>query len=210
MDNDSMKSTQGPAATLRHDAEAVVEEAKSGLQQVSEELRKDADEVVSAAKEQASSLVHEVEGAINARKGGVADTLEGVASAMRRAADELGKQQNGSGADMTRQLAARVAGLSQTLKSNDVGALIGQAENFGRQQPAAFLGASALLGFAASRFLVASSHRSRGTQDAASRAQQSGGYGSGASSFGATEHPVPMPATERSAGTIQTNGGINE
>lgn len=209
MDNDSMKSTQGPAATLRHDAEAVVEEAKSGLQQVSDELRKDADEVVSAAKEQASSLVHEVEGAINARKGGVADTLEGVASAMRRAADELGEQ-NGSGADMTRQLAARVAGLSQTLKSNDVGALIGQAENLGRQQPAAFLGASALLGFAASRFLVASSHRSRGTQDAASRAQQSGGYGSGASSFGATEHPVPMPATERSAGTIQTNGGINE
>jgi hypothetical protein len=49
--------------------------------------------------------------------------------------------------------------LSAAIRDNDVDQLLGMAQDFGRRQPVAFMGAAALLGFAASRFVTASAKR---------------------------------------------------
>ena len=51
------------------------------------------------------------------------------------------------------------AKLTTTVRDNDVDQILSMAQDFGRKQPAAFMGAAALLGFAASRFLLASASR---------------------------------------------------
>lgn len=145
---------------MEQDTRSAAEVAKHDLEHVTDEIRKDASSVVDATKEQLASISHDAEDMANQRKDSLADSLDGVAGAMRKAADDLAEQ-SGPGADLTRQLAGRVGQLSKTLKGNDIGGLIGITEDFGRRQPAAFLGASVLLGFAASRFAVASSHRKR-------------------------------------------------
>ena len=53
--------------------------------------------------------------------------------------------------------------LSSLVRDNDVDQLLAIAQDFGRRQPVAFLGAAALLGFAASRFVTASAQRSQQT-----------------------------------------------
>jgi hypothetical protein len=49
--------------------------------------------------------------------------------------------------------------LSGAIRDKSVDQLIGMAQDFGRKQPAAFIGAAALLGFVASRFVMASASR---------------------------------------------------
>ena len=56
-------------------------------------------------------------------------------------------------------LADGASRISETVRDNDVDAILSMAQDFGRKQPAAFVGAAALLGFAASRFLLASAKR---------------------------------------------------
>lgn len=153
-------ATDGAVGRVARDARAAADIAKHDVKHVADEVRKDASSVIDAAKDQLATITHDAEDLANTRKDSFADNLDGVAAAMSKAADELARD-SGPGANLTRQLAGRVRQVSKTLKSNDIGGLIGIAEDFGRQQPAAFLGASVLLGFAVSRFAVASSHRSR-------------------------------------------------
>jgi len=50
--------------------------------------------------------------------------------------------------------------IAKDLEGKDLGAVATMAEDFGRKQPLAFLGAAALAGLAASRFLTATANRS--------------------------------------------------
>jgi hypothetical protein len=63
------------------------------------------------------------------------------------------------------------------------------AQDFGRRQPAAFLGAAALLGFAASRFLLASAKRA------------------GEQNIGASTSSSYMPANEPAQSNGTSYGG---
>jgi hypothetical protein len=67
------------------------------------------------------------------------------------------------------------------------------AQDFGRRQPAMFLGAAALLGFAASRFLMASATRSTRSAESSETAED-GAY-------------IPESATTPAAGTAGLESG---
>jgi hypothetical protein len=77
---------------------------------------------------------------------------------MQRVAKDL-EDNSVSGAPYARMVADNAERLASTIKNNDVDGLLNMAQDFGRQQPAAFVGVAAMLGFAASRFLLASGAR---------------------------------------------------
>ena len=53
------------------------------------------------------------------------------------------------------------------MKNRNVDELLAMAEDFGRTQPVAFLGAAALAGFVASRFVLSSANRRKASGDGA-------------------------------------------
>jgi ElaB/YqjD/DUF883 family membrane-anchored ribosome-binding protein len=147
------KGTRHAAETVQHD-----------LKSAADEVRKGAGHVAEMAKEEAVAAGKQVEGMANEQKNAMAAHLDGIAGAIRHAASDL-ESESSPGARVTREAADRVGQLATALKENSVGDLVGMAESFGRRQPAAFLGASMLAGFAASRFLVASGHRTHPHKD---------------------------------------------
>ena len=85
-------------------------------------------------------------------KDGAADALGNFAGALRKAADDSG---GGETAHMAEWAAEGLERVSATLRSNDLNAMMRQAESFARSQPVAFFFAAAAAGFLASRFLKA-------------------------------------------------------
>ena len=85
-----------------------------------------------------------------------ASGLGDFAGALRRAA-----RQSGGGSNATSRIAEgaadRLQRVSDSLRNKDLDSLLRDAESFARQQPAAFIGAAALVGFLAVRFLKSSS-----------------------------------------------------
>ena len=85
-----------------------------------------------------------------------ASGLGDFAGALRRAARESGG--NASPASRIAEGAAdRLQRVSDSLRNKDLDSLLRDTETFARQQPAAFIGAAALVGFLAVRFLKSSS-----------------------------------------------------
>lgn len=81
-----------------------------------------------------------------------ARSLGSMAGALRRAAAE---EDNGGGAPsrLAESAADGLQRMSEALRSRDLDALLRDAEDFARRQPAVFIGAAALAGFLAVRFL---------------------------------------------------------
>lgn len=88
-------------------------------------------------------------------KESVAEEVSGLASVLRNAADEL---RTGSPQERTLgQIANGLADASEAIRDKDLGEIVHSVSDFARRNPAMFLGASVLLGFAATRFAKASS-----------------------------------------------------
>ena len=84
-----------------------------------------------------------------------AEEVAGVASALRKAADEM---RDGSPQQRTMaQIANGLADASEAVGTKDLGELAGDLSGFARRSPLVFLGGAALVGFAAARFAKASS-----------------------------------------------------
>lgn len=170
MANSNMSNTPGPGEgraegdtppspeTLRADADAVMSEA----QDLAGKVAAEANDQVSQLKDQAQAKVAETaqkfKGMASEQKDFLAAQIGGVADAMERVADDL-ESNNGSSAHYARMIAQNAEKLSDTIRNNDVDQIFNMAQDFGRRQPALFIGAAALLGFAASRFLTASAQR---------------------------------------------------
>ena len=82
-----------------------------------------------------------------------------MASDARSVADELRKQGKEQPAKLAEQAAQRAESLGDYLQRSDGDAILRDLENFGRRQPWAVIAGGLALGFAASRFLKASSSR---------------------------------------------------
>jgi hypothetical protein len=149
-----------PAATpdLGADANALLDEAKSTAGKLAGEAREQAANLADRAKAELGDATDKVRSLASDQKEMLASQVSGVADAVGRAASEL-EQNNGSSAHYARMIADSAEKLSSTIRDNDVDQLLGMAQDFGRRQPVAFMGAAALLGFAASRFVLASAKR---------------------------------------------------
>jgi len=129
-----------------------IEEAKADARAAGEEIKSEVSAGVHRAGAQARSFASD-------QKDYAASQLGGIADAVSRVAAELEKQDQASLARYARQIGNGMRDLSETARESSIDDLVHDAQSFGRRNPAAFLGAAALLGFAASRFLTASTHR---------------------------------------------------
>ena len=158
----SESSTPTPAVptpeTLKTDANAILHEAKSLASDVAAEAKDQASNLADQAKAQVAQTTEKVKGMAAEQKDLLAGHIGGLAASMSRVADDL-DQNNDTSAHYARLIADNAEKLSATIHDNDVDQILEIAQNFGRKQPAAFMGAAALLGFAASRFLMASAKR---------------------------------------------------
>lgn len=85
-----------------------------------------------------------------------AERLKGVADTADRVADEVADASPAM-ADWVHKAAHEIDGVSRNLKDKSVGELLEMGKGFARREPAAFIAASAVAGFALSRFLKSSS-----------------------------------------------------
>jgi len=152
------KSGAPAKETISADAAALKDEAQRVAGKVVDEASDNLGKLAEQAKAQVAETTSKVKGIAEEQKELFAAQVGGVADAMVRVADDL-EAENGASARYARMIAEGAEKLSDTVRSNDVDQLMTIAQDFGRKQPAAFLGAAALLGFAASRFLLASAKR---------------------------------------------------
>ena len=140
-------STSQLVETAKHDLDDLGAEVKDQVGSLKQEVKAQVDEATVKAK----SLAAE-------QKDLLATQVTGLTTAIDKVATEL-EGEDAAGAGYVRAIARSATKFSSALENNDVDALLGKAQDFGRQQPAAFAGFAALLGFAASRFVMASAKR---------------------------------------------------
>ncbi|HWA19854.1 MAG TPA: hypothetical protein VG757_12735 [Devosia sp.] len=144
--------------SLRADANAALDEAKQAARNVADEATEQAGQFADQAKEQLAEATEKVKSMAGDQKELLAQQFGGVADAIEKVAVEL-EDNEAPAANYARMVADNATMLSEKLQNADVDELLGVAQDFGRKQPVAFMGAAALLGFAASRFLLASAKR---------------------------------------------------
>jgi hypothetical protein len=170
------RGTSGkPTPDLAADASALMDEAKSTAGIVAEEAKEQVASLADRAKEEVGAATEKARSMATDQKDMLAEQVGGVAEAIDRAASEL-ESNNGPSAHYARLIADNAQKLSATIRDNNVDDLLGMAQDFGRKQPALFVGAAALLGFAASRFVMASAKRRDEQSLAANADYSSDGY----------------------------------
>lgn len=143
---------------IKADAAALAETAQSDLAHIGDEVKEQAAALGEEARSQLADATEKAKGMAADQKDLLVDQLGGVSGALQKVAGEL--ETNGdAGGRYVRMLADGADKLVSTVRDNDVDQIIGIAQDFGRKQPVAFMGAAALLGFVASRFVLASASR---------------------------------------------------
>lgn len=99
----------------------------------------------------------------------LADEASRQASDLRSTSEALRDQGKDRPAQLTARLADYAEQAARYLEHKDADSILADAEDFGRQKPAAVAASAVALGFAASRFLKASSGRRYSTRQDVSR-----------------------------------------
>ena len=146
----------------------------------------------------ASQAGEKVQAAVADQKNAGADYVGNIADTVRRVSYEFDGQLPQAGFYI-RKAASQIDSVADALRTRDVSELMGEVQNFARQQPAAFFGAAVLAGFAAVRFFKSapehtgssSSQRSYGSGNTA-YGSTSTGYGAGATGSSTRDAMAPM------------------
>jgi len=144
---------------VKDDVSQVTEKAKHEMDAVTQRAAEDVRELRHQAETKIGEATDQAKSFANDQKSMAAGQINGVAAAITKVADELDGTDQATVARYARDLAAGVSNMGKTIESRDVDDLMTMAQDFGRKQPLAFLGAAALAGFVASRFAMASAHR---------------------------------------------------
>ncbi|SPJ23386.1 hypothetical protein [Palleronia abyssalis] len=159
------------------------DEAQRQAHTMADDARDAGNEAYRTVRDEAGRQADHAQGRVASEAGNVADALRKAAEASR----------DGSPQERTfGQVADAMADVSEAIERKDLGELMDDASDFARRNPVAFLGGAALLGFAASRFAKASSHRSPKT-DYVGDGSGSGMGGSGSSYEGSRHGAAPLP-----------------
>ncbi|TJZ79812.1 hypothetical protein [Paracoccus hibiscisoli] len=158
--------------------------------------------IKSKATEQASRLAENVKEEVTRReqnlRSDIADRAESVAKGLRKAKSDV--DADSTIAMMFDRAADGVSGLADSLNSTDPAQMLGDVRRFARQQPGAFLGLSALAGFAAIRFLRAGS-------TSPSEPVTTSGYGNPSTTRATTSSDRPA-ASSAGATSINSTTGV--
>src|SRR5436305_2742977 len=145
---------------------------QSTMQQMSDQTREKAQELAGQAQAQAQEVAGQARSRLrdqlDQRSSQAAEQITTQASDLRSVSDTLreqGKQGPANAAGKLAEYADRVGGY---LRDRDSDALLADAEDLGRRQPWAVAAGGVFLGFAAARFLKASSSRRYSSRPASS------------------------------------------
>jgi ElaB/YqjD/DUF883 family membrane-anchored ribosome-binding protein len=141
---------------VRQDMETAKSTVSDDLESTKREIGAQAAGIGEEARQQAQAATDQAKSYMGRQKDFAAEQIEDVADAMRKAADDI---ENPTVAGYTRDLAGGLSRFSEGVRSRSFDEVVAAAADFGRRQPVAFLGAAALMGFAASRFVKASTQR---------------------------------------------------
>ncbi len=111
------------------------------------------------AQEAAGQAKRGLRAQVDARSTQAGERVSGVAHDTRSIAEELRRQGKDQPARLAEQAAQRAQSLSDYLQRSDGDTIVRDVEDFGRRRPWAMIAGGLALGFAASRFLKASSSR---------------------------------------------------
>lgn len=155
------------------DLNAVTDKAKEDLEAITQRAADDVRELGHQAGAKVGEATEKAKSFAADQKDLAANQINGVAAAITKVADELDGSENQTVARYARDLAAGLSSMGKTIEDRDVDDLMGLAQEFGRKQPVAFLGAAALAGFVTSRFALASTHRRKNKPAASANGQPS-------------------------------------
>lgn len=117
-------------------------------------------EAAASAKDQAGDLKDKAaaraEDALSDKKEAAANQLGGITDALHQTTQSLRESGQEPVANAVEQAAGQVERLNSYIQNRTIGDLLGDAERFARREPGLFLGAAALVGLAAGRFVRAS------------------------------------------------------
>ncbi|NTF34458.1 nutrient deprivation-induced protein [Rhizobium skierniewicense] len=151
-----------PDASIE-DNSAKVERDTTTSANIKQKLSDDVSSAKDYAREKVSEATDHAKDAADQQKKFIAGKMSGVAMAIEKVADELEQGDDRDIAKLARTLGSTMKTFSDDMQDRSLGEMAGKAEDFGRQQPLAFLGLAAIAGLAASRFLTASAtHRPTG------------------------------------------------
>jgi hypothetical protein len=150
------------AATMSGDKPLSGGGAGNGHRQLGEKAKETAEHAIGQTRGMAHQLFGDVREAaeemLDERKERAADSVHGVADALRRTAGNL-KGENEAIARYAEQAADTVARFSDTVRERRFGDMIADLDDFARRQPTLFLVGAVAAGFIAGRFMAASAER---------------------------------------------------
>ena len=124
-------------------------------------------------------------------KNGLADQVSETAGALDKAAQEV--EENSVQHQVLKSASDGLMQLSDSMHGKSIGAMVSDLAEFGRRNPATFLGGAALVGFALARFARASERRTYGQSSSSPyRPTSAGGTYERPT---ATPYETPSPAT---------------
>ena len=177
----------------------------NGPSSSTEQAKEKAQEKAQQAKGQAASRVRDQ---VDQRSTQAGQQVSTTASDIRSVADQLRDQGKDQPAKLAEQAAQRAETLGDYLQRSDGDTILSDVEDFGRRQPWAVIAGGLALGFAASRFLKASSSRryeTRSTGYTPPTTSRGLTYGAPTSRTGlGADDVLPVPAT--TTGVPPTSG----
>ena len=145
--NDETQPTDSPQAgsDQAHLGAEAVDRARATL----DHARDDARALVDRARETALS-------ALERQKAEAANQIDGIAKALKAAADALQEQEVGPAAVYAGRAAESLSSMAEALNHQDLQSLLQRTRDMARRQPALFVGGAVALGFGLARFLKTS------------------------------------------------------
>jgi hypothetical protein len=128
-------------------------------EQMKEQVREKAQEAQDKARGAASQARGRLSEQVDQRSTQVGERIAGTAGDVRSIADELRSQGKDTPANLADQVASQADRVGDYLKGASGDRILRDVEDFARRQPVLVAAAGLALGFAASRFLKASSSR---------------------------------------------------
>lgn len=143
-------STSGSMSST---GQGTIDQAKQQASELTEQAKDQAGQLADQAKQQVSSR-------LTTQKDRAAESLSGVAQALRQTGANLREQDQSGMTQYVEQAADQVERLSGYIQNRELPQLMDEVERFARRQPTLFLGGAFVLGLIGARFLKSSSSSS--------------------------------------------------
>jgi len=151
------QSNQGKPSTttdLKQMGNELAGQAKEAVSSATDQVKSQVSDLSQAAQEQASSFLGD-------QKDMAAQSLGGVAQALRHAGQELADNDQSTLAQYTDSLAGQIDNFSNSLRDREIGSLLEDAKQLAYRQPEWFVAGALAAGFALGRFFKSSRSRSQ-------------------------------------------------